>query len=162
MRIKIALSIAAATLLAVTACGNSGGPSNASSSTTASPSPTPLSIRGWISVPISTQSAIKVSEGTATIGAKPCDPKDGYDDISDGAQVTITDESGKVIALTELRNVGLWADKPDTLIVLSDCRFDFFVDVPATADFYGIEIAHRGVVRYSKADLADVVRLKLT
>jgi hypothetical protein len=70
----------------------------------------------------------------------------GYADIAAGTQVAVTDGSGAILGLGTLAT-GAPGDG-------SACRFAFTpIDVP-DRDFYGVEVAHRGVVRYSRADLA--------
>lgn len=87
-----------------------------------------------------------------------CSGSSGYDDISSGAQVTISDAGGKTIALGELRDGELISD--GELAVA--CQFPFTVRrVPAGKKFYGVEVSHRGVVRYTSQDAHDRVRLTL-
>lgn len=64
----------------------------------------------------------------------------GYGDLKQGAQITVTDAGGKVIALGQL---GAGRMSGDACVML------FTLDVPAGHDFYGVEISHRGVVRYT-------------
>lgn len=161
---RMATITTAALMLA--ACGAAGSP--ATTSATSSPSPTASSpstiyVTGYIGAPISIRSATQLSAGkdSPAIGAEPCATKDGYDDIHEGAQVTVTDENGKVVGLGNLTSAGLWADAPDTLVIMSQCRFNFTVAVPSGATFYRIEVAHRGVVRYTASEVATEVHLTL-
>lgn len=79
-----------------------------------------------------------------------CAGKGGFVDIVVGAQVTIKDQTGAVIGLTNLDRGT--ADVSSASV--ATCTFPFLVaDVP-TATFYSIEISHRGEVRYAAADLA--------
>lgn len=86
---------------------------------------------------------------SASIGhdSTSCWGTDGYDDIRRGADVTVTDPSGKVVALGALGSgtiVGSYVE----------CVFSFTVaNVPAGLGFYGIEVSHRGVLRYSESDV---------
>lgn len=74
-----------------------------------------------------------------------CRGKGGYDDIAEGASVTITDAAGATVAIGRL---GL-GDRQNT-----GCVFGFSVtDVPTGRHFYGIEVSHRGVVKFSEAEL---------
>lgn len=80
-----------------------------------------------------------------------CYGRRGYDDIRGGAQVTVTDPNGKVIALGKLDEgkATVGSDQRAT-----ECVFPFKVDgVPASHGFYGVEVSHRGVLRYSEADI---------
>jgi hypothetical protein len=70
----------------------------------------------------------------------------GYADIAAGTQVTVTDGSGAILGLGTL-STGAPGDG-------TACRFAFTPISVADRDFYGIEVARRGVVRYSRADLA--------
>jgi hypothetical protein len=75
-----------------------------------------------------------------------CEGTSGYDDIDEGTQVTISDGRDKTIGVGSL-GIG----RSDS----SSCMFEFFVpDVP-DADFYEVEIAHRGKLSYSKEELAS-------
>lgn len=153
---------AIATAMLLSACSSSSaGPSASPTPTTSAPA---VVIDGWISVPIDPRSVSRtvLKDDKAYIGETPCEPKAGYDDLTDGAQVTITNEKGDVVALGKLEAAGLWADDPEELVITSDCRFNFVVTVPAGSQFYGVEITHRGVVRYSAEDLKQKIRLRLT
>ena len=68
----------------------------------------------------------------------------GYDDITAGAQVTVTNEAGTVLAVGTLQN-GTGTG--------TGCKFPFTVTVPPGHQFYGFEISHRGVIRYSEEQL---------
>jgi hypothetical protein len=78
-------------------------------------------------------------------GAEGCAGKDGYQDIQAGAQVTVSDESGKLLATSQL---GRGDDNRPY------CVFAFKVDGVPTAKVYQVEVAHRGKVAYSASDLA--------
>jgi hypothetical protein len=70
-----------------------------------------------------------------------CEGTSGYDDIDEGTQVTISDGRGKTIGIGRSES--------------SSCMFEFSVpDVP-NADFYKVEVAHRGELSYSKEELAS-------
>lgn len=82
---------------------------------------------------------------------KDCEGTGGYSDIHIGTQVTITGPTGEVLALAGL--IGGKGKKVGGKIV---CAWFFFTpSVPAGKEFYGIEVSHRGVVRYSEADVQD-------
>lgn len=68
----------------------------------------------------------------------------GYDDIHQGTQVTMSNASGKVVAVTELEEPSLDSHY---------CVFAFvFHDVP-DMDFYQLEVSHRGELVKSRAEL---------
>ncbi|MEU8684225.1 hypothetical protein [Streptomyces sp. NPDC048611] len=69
-----------------------------------------------------------------------CTGYKGYDDISEGAAVTVYDTSGKLIA-----KGALGAGKSDD--VSGVCEFDATVpDVPKGEKFYQVEVSHRGKI----------------
>lgn len=77
----------------------------------------------------------------------------GFADIRGGAPVAVTDAAGTVIAMSELRP-GLPTVSGDRA---SECTFGITViDVPAGGKFYGVEVSHRGAVRFAEADLGQV------
>lgn len=70
----------------------------------------------------------------------------GYDDLAPGAGVTVKDESGDIIA-TGVITEGEWTR--------FSCALRFTVaDVPK-AEFYQVEISHRGEQRLSHEDLVE-------
>ena len=90
---------------------------------------------------------------TEGVGAA-CSSPTGYEDIGAGTQVTVKNEAGTVIGSTQLQSghevsAGL-ADHPEYDL----CRYNFgpITAVP-DASFYGIEVAKRGQVNYSAAQM---------
>ncbi|MFD3537016.1 hypothetical protein [Streptomyces sp. NPDC058664] len=73
-----------------------------------------------------------------------CEGSDGFDDITEGAAVTVYDASGTVIAtggLGESTRTG------------TTCRFDVLVPgVPTGQGFYKVEVTHRGTLQISEND----------
>lgn len=74
----------------------------------------------------------------------PCAGSGGYSDMQPGAGVTVTDGTGKILAIGEL---GVSAGASHF------CVFGFHVDDVPKADFYKIEVSHRGAITYSFARL---------
>lgn len=131
--------------------------------------------------PAATPAAFKIT-GTITVAAGEgsdstlggaCLTDGGYSDIRTGAQVTVTNESGKVIALGSL-DAGHTSDtlmlptfNPDTAVVenapkATQCVFGFTVPgVPEGESFYSIEVAHRGQLRYDRAKLSAALTFNL-
>jgi hypothetical protein len=101
-----------------------------------------------------------VSPGWPT--GKECAGRGGYSDIREGTQVTVTGSDGTVLALGELSS-GAVADTPDSVFEgIKSCMFTFSVPaVPAGHDIYGVEVAHRGVVRFDALDMFRDVSLTL-
>lgn len=89
-----------------------------------------------------------------------CNGRDGYDDIHDGTQVTVTAADGKVVALGTVRSGAATLDETGEIGL--KCALPFTVyRVPAGQGFYGVELAHRGVVRYQEAQLGKAIQLTL-
>jgi hypothetical protein len=73
-----------------------------------------------------------------------CTGTGAFRDIAPTAQVTLTDESGAILAVTQLGT---------NVTKYPDCVYSFtFGPVPA-AKFYSLEVAHRGKVTNSAAQL---------
>lgn len=97
-----------------------------------------------------------------------CWGSSGYDDIDAGADVTVTDESGTVIAVGALgpgevvsfRAGNFLTDFEDAV----RCEFEFMINDVPDAKFYGVEVSDRGELRYSRDELeanAWVIGLQL-
>jgi hypothetical protein len=95
--------------------------------------------------------SLELNGGSSGINWDPdgtCVGDGGYSDIGPGAQVTVTDQKGELIATGTL-SMGERGMTNDTWV----CRFAFTVpDVPG-ADFYTIEVSHRGGLTYSTAEM---------
>jgi ABC-type uncharacterized transport system permease subunit len=97
-------------------------------------------ITGTITV-TDTNAAFGVFEGVCILSSK------GYSDISSGAGVTVKDGAGAIIGVSKLEEA--------TTAAQDYCVWPFSVTV-ADADFYSIEVSHRGEVTYSRADLESM------
>jgi hypothetical protein len=73
-----------------------------------------------------------------------CSGKDGYNDITNGAEVQISNETGKILAIGSLGS---------GTIQSGTCVFPFSVSHVANASFYEIDIANRENVSVSKSEL---------
>ncbi|MEV0085247.1 hypothetical protein [Saccharopolyspora sp. NPDC050642] len=74
-----------------------------------------------------------------------CKGGNGYEDITEGTQVTVSSAAGEVLAVGELGN-SAWLSSTLT------CRFRFMVpDVPSDHEFYQVEVSHRGKVPTDEA-----------
>lgn len=96
------------------------------------------------------------SDGYSSDG-RDCSGRRGYDDIHAGAQVTVTDQAGTVVALSELQPGHQSGEA-------GGCLFLFTVrDVPKGKGFYGVSVGRetRGTVRYSEKNLRTGPRLVL-
>lgn len=92
---------------------------------------------------------LEMADTSGTLPGALCAPSGaGYSDIHPGAQITVTDEAGRVLGLGQL--------EPGRAVPGGACVLPFTVrDVPADRPFYGVEIVHRGIVRYPAATVAS-------
>lgn len=76
-----------------------------------------------------------------------CAGSGGYSDITGGASVTVTDQSGTVIGTGQLDDGS--ADVDSSTATPIDCVFRFSVaHVPDGRTFYGVTVSHRGAVQF--------------
>ena len=104
----------------------------------ASPSPSGVSING---------SFVLTSPSTVW-SSKDCFGFGGYDDIRSGAPVTVKDGKGTIVGVTSLV---LDASRSAS----GHCAYTFTL-IASDADFYTIEVAHRGGVTFPKAEVGQV------
>jgi hypothetical protein len=78
-----------------------------------------------------------------------CSGSGGYSDLDIGGQVTLTDDTAKIIGATTL--------SAGTATSSSECDFNFAFDQPIvpSARFYSVEVTHRGKI----TDSADELRV---
>jgi hypothetical protein len=91
-----------------------------------------------------------------------CQGLNGYSDLRAGTQVTVTDASGKKLAIGVLAkgNAGDFSTEADGTQRAASCSLPFAVSgVPRGVGPYGIEISHRGVQNYNEAQLDSGVIL---
>lgn len=129
-----------------------------SATTAAAAAPTTLSVSGTISLGLGD---FEWTDGTGQgLTGPTCAGRGGYDDIAVGAPVTITDPGGTVVGIGKVDTsipTGFSADKTPT-----SCDLKFAVSgLPAGKGFYGVEVSHRGAVKFKEADLAKSVELSL-
>ncbi|RIK07695.1 MAG: hypothetical protein DCC47_16455 [Acidobacteria bacterium] len=82
-----------------------------------------------------------------------CEGEGGCSDMSPAAAVTVSDQSGTLLA----------KDRLDGSIDMGDsCIFTFAVaDVPRGAAFYEVEISHRGGISFTESEAEDGISLSL-
>ena len=73
-------------------------------------------------------------------------------ELREGANVVVTDASGNTVAVTSLQ-AGKWENRDG----ITYCRLPFSVRVPSGKGFYGVEVAHRGRVQFTEAQLGAAV-----
>ncbi len=143
-----------ATVVAILLLAGCGHSEPAAESST----PATLKVSGSITV-----TADSLSSEQAMGGA--CVTDDGYSDITDGAQVTVEDSTGKAIALGTLQ-AGHVSELfgPGTAVegMAYRCVFGFTVnDVPAEEKIYSVEVSHRGKVNFTREKLNGPIALTL-
>ncbi|WP_434315822.1 hypothetical protein [Leifsonia sp. P73] len=134
-------AVVLAAALSLTACSG-GSPAAAHS----------LSAAGTVSVPV----AIVFSQTDGSVD-EPCTAGDGYTDINSGAQVVITDASGKTIGVGTLGD-GTHDATPDSTTA-DRCLFPFAVKgLPAGSKFYGVHVGNqnRGVLQFRSSELKNI------
>ncbi|XGV99642.1 MAG: hypothetical protein ACAF41_11975 [Leptolyngbya sp. BL-A-14] len=73
----------------------------------------------------------------------------GFDDLNAGAQITVLDSSGKMIALGSLGEGKVVKSDRDSNL----CVFPFVIDKVPESDFYSVELGHRGKLTFSGKEL---------
>lgn len=132
------LLAAVALVLALTACGGDPEPE-------AGPSPGSIQVSGQLTLSLPN---FEWNPGV-------CSGRGGYDDLTGGAQVVVTDNTGATVAMGSLGDGNPRLDPADSSRAIA-CVFPFAVGVPAGKGFYGIAVAGRDRVQVKEADLADV------
>lgn len=83
-----------------------------------------------------------------------CQGGGGYDDLHQGTQVTVTDQTGAIVGVGQLA--------AGSAISSSSCQFLFTVAaVPAGRKFYGVAVSHRGSVQYTESQVRSGVELSI-
>ncbi len=140
-------------MLALGACGGQAHQQAAPTTTTAPPTYTitgSLVLEGTL-FSLDNTDTISYQRGGACWGTN------GYDDVKEGAQVTVENENGATIGTSAL-DAGQLAEDPAKMrdpTAKTTCSFSFVVrDVPK-ARFYKVEVSHRGQVTYSFDQLVN-------
>lgn len=155
--VRASLVLAALTVLFTGAC-STNQPDASTAPAPVSQSPAALKIQGTVTV-----EAGIASDGD--LGGE-CVTDGGYSDIRSGAQVTVKDATGVVVALGAL-DPGKTVDNRESVIaegefVATKCVFGFTVsDAPEGGQFYSVEVSHRGELRYTRSDLDKTLNLTL-
>ncbi|MGI5179510.1 hypothetical protein ACQEVZ_24585 [Dactylosporangium sp. CA-152071] len=87
-----------------------------------------------------------------------CKGRKDYEDITEGAQVTYFDASGKTLAVGKLgageaRGITRGSDG---VIRASACAVPFSIEVPSGVGPYGVEVSNRGVRRFNEGSLTGL------
>lgn len=117
--------------------------------------PEPVTVTGTLTVPGGyTEAGLEGGSGQL------CAVDGGYADIRAGAQVVVTDDGGKTLVLGQLGAGKLRLPDLEHWGTRS-CVFPFSVQAPGGHDFYGVEVTHRGVVRFTAEQLRRPVEMSL-
>jgi hypothetical protein len=114
-----------------------------------SSSPAPSSASAASSATLKTiavSGTMTLVDDTGFTGTSTCEGTGGYSDIAAGAEVVVADDSGKTLAITDLT---------DGTVTAEGCEFFFTTTVPAGLGFYSVTVTHRGIIKYSEADIAS-------
>jgi hypothetical protein len=87
------------------------------------------------------------SRGVTNLGSGRCEGDGGYSDIHSRTQVVVRDESGTILATTNLGD--------GELVDSGTCEFEFDLPALPRANFYAFEIARRGELTYSFSEMED-------
>jgi hypothetical protein len=87
--------------------------------------------------------AVNFPEGT-TCSGNDNTQSGGFDDIDAGAQITVKDNAGKIIAISSLGEGKVVKARSD-----NRCEFPIKIENVPPSDFYSIEVGHRGSLTFS-------------
>jgi hypothetical protein len=108
--------------------------------------------------PVTVSGLLRLFDSESTLnalltGTTKCNGVGGFSDVADGADVVISDDSGKTLAIAHLQ--AGFAVIPKSASG-SHCDFAFSAEVPSGKGFYGVQVTHRGVVKIAEAALSSV------
>jgi hypothetical protein len=150
MRPRHTIPVATLVLL-LAACG-----SNPEPATEPSPSPSTRTITGTMTIqgwPSGWNVGLECHGGSLS--------RRGWDDLTPGAQVVVTDSSGKTVGVGILRLGNVRADS-ELGEPFKVCAMPFEVtDVPTGDRFYGVEVGRRGKVQFEDAQLGIPIHLTI-
>ena len=110
-----------------------------------SPSPTPV-LHGTFTL-LASNSIFQRADGT-------CTGSGGYADITALTEVTVKNQAGDIIGITNLGD-GKRGPATATHIATAVCTFSFSLAGLPDATFYSFEVGHRGEVNYSAEQMAS-------
>lgn len=95
----------------------------------------------------------RLRDDTYILPGLPCVGTGGFRDIRGGTQVTVKDENGTLLGVSELSEGEYDALKANSTVVAKGCLFTFDVGSLPRRSFYKVEVSHRGEQVYSFDDL---------
>jgi hypothetical protein len=128
-----------------------------------------ISIEGAVfTVPISPDVRGDLLDPTSElVDGGDCRAARGYDDISEGAQVTIRDSKGEIVAIGTLSSGVQTGSEGYTMrdwdSDLPICAFQFSVEAPSGLGYYSISVGNvnRGEVTFAEEELTEKVNLEI-
>jgi len=98
----------------------------------------------------------------------PCIAAAGYDDISEGVQVTIRDSKGEIVGVGALSG-GIqtgsegYTNADSVFFDLPICAFSFSIEAPAGLGFYSVSVGNenRGEVTFEESELLDEIKIEI-
>lgn len=155
----------AATAATILLTGCSSLPFVSKPSPTAQPTPSTFNLVGTLTV--------DAGDGSDGTEGGSCVTGGGYTDIESGGQVTITNESSKVVAIgildaghtSEVQVLPTFnpeSGQIEQVPQATKCVFGFSVpSVPEGENFYAIQMGHRTPLKYTRSELATPLSLTL-
>jgi hypothetical protein len=135
--------------------------------------PSSFTVDGSIAVPtafpVAPDGQIVATSSEFLVDGGTCSSDSGFEDIREGAQVKVTDESGKIVGLGRLKpgeqalggRQMTWQD----WVVYNPaiCEYRFQIEVESIADFYSVTIGNgaRGALTYTQEELEQGLSLSL-
>lgn len=134
----------------VSACSRPGPTGERANEQTTVTTPDTLSAAGTIRV--------RATPPDERVEGGPCIAAPGYDDIAEGADVTVTDDRGATVGTSQLRSGTLkFIDNGNVW-----CSFTFIVrGIPAGKKFYALTAGQRDPEQLTEADLHSSINLQI-
>lgn len=103
------------------------------------------------------------SSSTGAYKGGRCEGVDGYDDFTEGMQISLLDDAGKTLSVAtfpmgKFREDGSKMDKQK-----AGCIFDFTFDdfTPIESGYYTVDMGRRGDVKYAHDELVTPLELSI-
>lgn len=121
----------------------------------AAPGATPAAATITVSGHLTLQRGFLFQDASSTTCS--ANPNDGFTDISEGVAVTIGDQTGQTLAVTQLE-AGLLVSGN---LAGHACQFGFSAQVPGGKTLYTVLISHRGTQTFTHAQAMSQVEITL-
>lgn len=131
-----------------TGCGGSDGSGDSQKAET-------FNVYGTLTLQASFDGDMSSSSGVSNIDDVNCEGEGGFDDIREGAQVVVTDNSGKKLGIGSLE-AGKLPEEESSPLDFS-CEFGFTVtDVPEGKGPYSVEVSKRGDFAFTESEATNL------